>query len=65
MFIGRKIHDIRMSTKGMSLRKLSDITGISVTTIYRYESEEFNPRRENLEKIATALNTPIDYFYEF
>ncbi|MCD2345795.1 helix-turn-helix domain-containing protein [Clostridium guangxiense] len=65
MFIGRKIHDIRMSTKGMTLKKLSDLTGLAVITISKYESGERTPGRENLKKIADALNESLEYFYGF
>lgn len=63
MFVDRKIHDLRMSTKGMTLRKLSETTGLAVSTITKYESGERTPNKENLKKIADALDTTLEYFY--
>lgn len=48
--------------KGWSLSDLSKETGIHRQTIYGYE-KGVKPSRKNLEKIAKALNVPVEHFF--
>lgn len=44
--------------KKITQKKLSEMTGLGLTTIQGYESGKFTPKQENLEKIAKALEVP-------
>lgn len=45
--------------KNLSLRGLSERTGISKTTLNTIENGKVSPRLDQLERIATALNVSI------
>jgi len=49
-----KIKQLRRN-KGYSIRKLSELTGISKSTLNDLENNKSIPRPEDLEKIARAL----------
>ena len=51
-----------MYHKGISQVELSEMTGISQTTISRYVSGRSNPSYRNLDKIAKALGYSMDVF---
>lgn len=59
--VGEKIREIRNS-KGLSQEELAKALGTSKATISRYENGTREPRMEQLENIAIALNTPISKF---
>lgn len=44
----------------LTLEDLSDLTGISVWSLERYESGKLNVPKINIKKIATCLNTTVD-----
>lgn len=52
------IYDARKS-KDISLRELSDLTGIGSSTLNRIENKITSPTLDQLELIAIALNTKI------
>lgn len=52
--------DIRLRWKFMSQKDLSDMTGISESTICRYLSGKSMPSSYNLAKIARALDCSIE-----
>ena len=45
--------------RGWTLRDLAQKTGISPTTLHRYESWQRSPRMDDLYKIACALDVTI------
>lgn len=57
MSIGEIIKFLRKE-KGFSQQKLSDISGIPLRTIQEYEKGSFSPRKDKIEKLATAFNVP-------
>lgn len=50
--------------KGMSQEELSNAAGINLSTIKKYEVGLRNPKYEQLEKIASALDINVSNFYE-
>ena len=52
---GKRLRDLRLS-RGLTLKQLSDRTGLALNSIGRYERGYRNPRAENLEIIARGLN---------
>ncbi len=64
MTIGTKIKNIRIA-HNMTQSQLSELSGISLPSIRKYESEERNPKPEQLLEIAKALGVSINVFIEF
>ena len=52
----------RLRLKGMTYDDLSKKTGISVNSIYSYINGKKTPSFYKVDKIARALDCPIDYF---
>lgn len=50
--------------KFISLRELSEMTGIGKSTLNNYENEVSSPTIHQLEKIAEALNIHITDLFE-
>lgn len=60
MTVGKNIKVIRKE-KGITQKKLSELTGLAEITIRQYEADKFTPKIQQVEKIASALNvTPFD-----
>lgn len=65
MNIGEKIKFYRTEA-GLSQKKLGELAGgINEVTIRKYEAGDRNPKIEQLQKIATALNISIYEFIDF
>ena len=45
--------------RGLSLRRLAELAGVSKLTVIRIESGKTNPRHETLEKLAVALEIEL------
>lgn len=58
-----KIWEARQK-KGISLIELSKRTGISKSALNNYENGKRSPNMEQMELIATALDTSISNLYE-
>ncbi|ENY93508.1 hypothetical protein HMPREF1093_03584 [Hungatella hathewayi 12489931] len=58
MTIGKKIKELRKQKK-LTQKRLSKLTGIAEITIRQYEADKYNPKMENLQKIANALSVSI------
>ncbi|ENK0837074.1 helix-turn-helix domain-containing protein [Clostridium sporogenes] len=56
--IGNNIRKIRESKK-MSLRKLSELSGVAKTTLHEAETGKVNTSAVTLEKVAKALEVPV------
>lgn len=50
--------------KGITLRQLEQMTGISKSTLNLIENEKFSPKISQLEKIAIALDVKITDLFE-
>lgn len=58
-----KIWQIR-NEKGISLRKLADMTGISKTSINDFENGKISPTLDELDWIAEALEVEITDLFD-
>ena len=47
--------------QGLSIRKLSKLTGLAADTISKYEREERNPKIENWQKLADYFGVSVEY----
>lgn len=60
MTIGKTIRSIRKE-KGITQKKLAELSGIAEITIRQYEADKYKPKIEQVKKIAAALNvSPFD-----
>lgn len=62
--VGKKIRAYR-EFRGFSQIQLSELSGINVGTIRKYELGIRNPKPEQLEKIAAALGLNVSIFLDF
>lgn len=58
MKIGELLGKAR-EAKGLSRKELAEMTGVSLRTIYNYESDSHEPRISHLKWLAEALDIPI------
>ena len=58
MTLGQIMQKIRKE-KGYTQKQLAEKCGMATGTIQQYELNKREPRREQLQKIATALNVPL------
>lgn len=63
MTVGERIREIRKE-KGYSIRYLSELTGISRSTISRWENNQLNPSTEKVYKIIEAFDMTSKQFWE-
>jgi transcriptional regulator with XRE-family HTH domain len=61
MTFGDKLKELRQA-KGMSQSALADMSGVPVGTIRDYEQGRRDPLLSNAQKLAAALNAPLDSF---
>ena len=54
MTVGEQIRTIRKK-KGLTQKQLAELTGLLEPTIRKYESGKVQPKSDNLNKIASAL----------
>ena len=52
------------STKGISLRELASMTGISKSSLCNMENGKQIPNLKHIELIAKALNMPMSSLYD-
>ena len=64
MMIGERIRAIRKQ-KGMTQKQIADKCGMADSAIRKYESGVVTPKIETLQRIAEALEVPINCFYGF
>jgi transcriptional regulator with XRE-family HTH domain len=62
MNIGERIQKLRKSKK-LTQSELAQLSGVTKTTIFNFESNLRNPKIQNLIDIAKALNTPLAAFF--
>ena len=63
MIVKDKLREKRIE-KWYTQKKLSELCGIAESTIRQYELGMRNPKLETIEKIAVALETPVQVFIE-
>lgn len=63
MRFGEKVRLLR-NRKSLTQAKLAEISGISLSSLQKYESGKNTPKIDNLSKIATALETDLDTLIE-
>jgi transcriptional regulator with XRE-family HTH domain len=56
--VGSRLRDIRQA-RGLSLRALSEVCGLSINTISLIERGVSSPSVSTLQRLATALDVPI------
>lgn len=61
MTIGEKIQTARKKA-GLTQKKLGELCGVVTGTIQQYELNKRQPKIEQLQKIAVALNVPVSAF---
>ncbi len=61
--IGRQIRQLRLQ-RGMTLKEVSDITGLSKPSLSQIETNNGSPPIATLIKIATALGVKIGHFFK-
>ena len=62
--IGQQIRNLRIQ-RGLSLRALAELCGLSANAISLIERNENSPNVSSLHQLAIALNVPItDFFYQ-
>lgn len=64
MAVGENIKKFRKE-KGLTQKKLGEKCGIAESNIRKYENGKQNPKFETIQKIASALETPIQKIYGF
>ncbi|SHO46825.1 Helix-turn-helix [Anaerocolumna xylanovorans DSM 12503] len=63
MNTGQKIRTLRKE-KGLTQKKLAELSGLATITIQQYEASNYNPKIESLKKIADALGVHVSEFLE-
>ena len=64
MTVGEKIKYFR-TLHGFTQDQLIQATGLSISTLQKYESDERKPKPEQLLKISQALGISINVFMDF
>lgn len=63
MSIGKRIKEIR-NLRGLTQKKLAELSGVSEISIRKYEADSRNPKYEQLLKLAQTLKVDVLKFYE-
>jgi transcriptional regulator with XRE-family HTH domain len=61
--LGNKIRELR-NLRGLSLRKLSERSGLNINTLSLVENGKTSPSVSTLQQLAHALDVPITAFFE-
>lgn len=60
MNIGDEISNVRKK-RGLTLRQLSEMTGVSITTIHRIEKGQVSPRADTVAKLGSSLGLKLSF----
>lgn len=60
--IGKRLKEIR-KIRGMTQKELSEVVGVSVSTVKKWEQDQVDPNTAALISIAVALNVSTDYLF--
>lgn len=63
LFNGTRLTQAR-AARGLTAVNLSDLAGISPSSISLYEKGAQKPQQQVLDRLASALNVPVDFFYD-
>jgi len=63
MSLGQNIRILRKK-KGYSIMKVKELTGLSKSTISELETDKTSPTVETLQKIAKALELPVEELFK-
>lgn len=63
MNLGTRIKQFRTDKK-ITQKQLGDLAGVAEITIRQYETGKREPKIEQLQKIASALNVPVSAFID-
>ncbi len=63
MSIGQNLRTLR-KVKNLTLRQLSDISGLSTALLSQIERGNANPSVNSLRKLADSLGTAVRYFFD-
>lgn len=63
MTFGEKIRELRKERK-LTLKDVSDKSGLSVVSINFYENDKKKPTLVNVQKLANGLNCKFEELYE-
>ncbi len=63
MTIGKRIYEIR-NEKQLTQKQLADMCGFSQSAVNFWESGKRKPKMEQLQKIADALNVPLQELFK-
>ncbi len=61
--IGKNVQEYR-NAKQISIKKLSELTGITSSMISQIEKNQVNPSINSIKSIANALEIPLFYFFQ-
>lgn len=62
LFKVTRFHVVRMRRR-LTVKEVCELTGIPVAEMYRITRAQKEPSRETVEKIAKALDWPVEFFY--
>ena len=62
MSVGEKLRNLRKKAK-RTLKEQSDIFGVSLNTVYRWEHDLAFPKKQMLEKIAAHYEAPLEWLF--
>lgn len=60
-FSGERLKEARLA-RGLYMKSLGDLIGVTGTAISKYESGEDKPQPERVRQLAERLNFPIEFF---
>ena len=61
--VGRRLRELRLE-RDLSIRMLAAQSGLNVNTLSSIENNKTSPSVSTLQQVATALNLPINAFFE-
>ncbi len=61
--VGRRLRAIRLN-KGLSLKALSEHSGLNINTLSLIENGKTSPSVSTLQQLANAIGIPIAYFFD-
>jgi len=61
--VGRRLRELRIE-RGLSIRALAELSGLNVNTLSFIENGKTSPSVSTLQQVATALELPINAFFE-
>jgi DNA-binding XRE family transcriptional regulator len=61
--LGEKIRKARMD-RGLMVKELADIIGVTEDTIINWELRNIKPRGENAKKVCAFLDSSLIYYHQ-